>query len=108
MLESKTSTGPAQTQDRPFPWFCPRCRRKEVRRAVISHECPRLLNGQPISVLVANLSVPRCDNCGELVFDYLAEEQINQAFHAQTKALRDTNGSNQASGLSSTPSLPVP
>jgi hypothetical protein len=26
----------------------------------------------------ADLAVPKCGNCGELVFDYVAEEQIDQ------------------------------
>ena len=82
-----------------FPWFCPHCRRKEVRRATISYQCPRVYEGQPITVVLARLSVPRCDNCGELVFDYEAEEQINQAYQDQNKTLNVANGSHQVSSL---------
>ena len=84
---------------RAFPWFCPHCRRKEVRRATISYECPRVFNGQPITVVLPRLSVPRCDNCGELIFDYEAEEQINQAYQDQNKTLNVANGSHQVSSL---------
>jgi hypothetical protein len=84
---------------RSFPWYCPRCRRKEVRRAVIPYQCPRIYNGQPITVNVAELAVPRCGHCGELVFDYEAERQINDAYQAQTQALDNANGSNETSGL---------
>src|SRR5207244_3628820 len=43
--------------------------------------------GQPITVVLPNLAVPKCGNCGELVFDYEADDQINQAFEAQTRDL---------------------
>lgn len=67
------------TNGRPFPWYCPKCRRKEVRRATIPYTCQRLLDGKQVTIALENLAVPRCDNCGELVFDYEAEEQINRA-----------------------------
>jgi hypothetical protein len=86
MLEPLTSPGPAETPARPFPWFCPNCRRQEVRRATIPYQCERLHEGQPTTVVLENFSVPRCDNCGELVFDYEAEEQINRAFEDQASA----------------------
>lgn len=63
---------------RPFPRFCPKCRRKEVRRVTTPYRCQRLQNGQRITVVLSKLSVPRCDHCGEVVFDYEAEEQINR------------------------------
>ena len=84
MPEPLTSPEPAHTPARPFPWYCPRCRHKAVRRATIPYQCERLHNGRPIIVSVANLSVPKCDNGGELVFDYDAEEQINRACEALT------------------------
>src|SRR5947209_15652295 len=91
------SKEPAQGQVRPFPWFCPRCRRKEVRRATIAYQCERLFQGRPITVTIAALAVPKCANCGELVFDYLAEEQINHAYQVQTAALGNgPNGENNS------------
>jgi hypothetical protein len=94
MSESTPVTESAQPPVRPFPWFCPRCRQKQVRRVTIPYECARVYNGQPITIVVEQLSVPRCDNCGELVFDYLAEEQINDAFRAQSSnAAKTKNGS---------------
>jgi hypothetical protein len=80
----RESSPMAPTPARPFPWYCPRCREKEVRRETIPYQCERVVNGQPITVKVAQLAVPRCGNCGELVFDYAAEGQINQACLAAT------------------------
>src|SRR5882724_1819916 len=94
MPEPLTHSGLASGPPRPFPWFCPNCRRKEVRRATIPYQCELGYNGQPVTVILANLAVPRCDNCGELVFDYEADEQINRAFELQTRALANGNGSN--------------
>jgi hypothetical protein len=91
MSESSTRRESAEGPARPFPWFCPRCRRKEVRRTTIPYQCQRLYKGQPITVVISDLAVPKCGNCGELDFDYVAEEQINRAYQAQTAAL--ANGS---------------
>jgi hypothetical protein len=91
MPEPLTQSELASSPTRPFPWFCPNCRRKEVRRATIPYQSQRDYNGQPVTVVVANLTVPKCDKCGELVFDYEADEQINRAFELQTRALSNGN-----------------
>ena len=70
---------------RPFPWFCPKCRRKEVRRVTVPYQCELLHEGRPVAVILPNLGVPKCGNCGELVFDYEADDQINRAFAATVK-----------------------
>lgn len=76
---------PESKSARPFPWHCPKCRRKEVRRVTIPYECTLVYRDQPITVSLANLAVPKCGNCGELVFDYEADDQINKAYEAQTR-----------------------
>jgi hypothetical protein len=96
MSDQLTNCTPVHTQGRPFPWFCPSCRRQEVRRVTIPYQCQRFANGQPITVVLSALDVPRCGNCGELVFTYDTEEQINRAYRAQADALR--NGTNPANG----------
>jgi len=54
-----------------------------------------LTKAQPITVVVSDLAVPKCGNCGELVFDYVAEEQINRAYQIQVSALGNgRNGDN--------------
>src|SRR5439155_11202049 len=107
MSEPLTRSDSAERPTRPFPWFCPRCRRKEVRRTTIPYECQRLYDGQPITVVVPELAVPKCGNCGELDFVYVAEEQINRAYQAQIEALargNEVNGtSSQAQTTSATP-----
>src|SRR6202048_2472406 len=92
MPEPIIQTVPVHTQGRPFPWFCPNCRCKEVCPVTIPYECQRFHNGQPITVVLSALVVPKCGHCGELVFTYDTEEQINLAYQAQTDALG--NGAN--------------
>jgi hypothetical protein len=65
-------------------------------------------NGRSITVVIPNLAVPQCKNCGELVFDYDAEKQINDAYQAQIRALADDNGVDQRSRLPNTPQPALP
>jgi hypothetical protein len=82
-LSSNGESGAA----RPFPWYCPNCRHKKIRRATIPYQCQLLYKAQPVNVTLPNLAVPRCSHCGELLFDYEADDQINQAFKVQTREL---------------------
>jgi hypothetical protein len=51
------------------------------------YQCERLHKGRPITISLTNLSVPQCGHCGELVFDYEAEEQIHRACKTQASEL---------------------
>ncbi|HXG11391.1 MAG TPA: hypothetical protein VNK04_16675 [Gemmataceae bacterium] len=92
MSENANASERVQTLARPFPWFCPRCRQQEVWRETIDYQCQREYGGKPVTINVTNLAVPKCRHCGELVFDYIAEEQINRAYAAQTLAMNARNG----------------
>src|SRR5260370_28822167 len=96
MCELEQTVDSEPIVERPFPWHCPRCRRKEVQRATIPYQCQRLHNGRTVTVSIPHLAVPRCANCGQLVFDYVAEEQINQAVREfLTTSPEPLNGTNQ-------------
>jgi hypothetical protein len=58
-----------------------------VQRTTIRYEFQRLFNNRPVTTTLDDLAVPRCGNCGELVFDYEAEERLKQAFENHTRAL---------------------
>ena len=66
--------------EKPFPWRCPKCRQPTVNRVTIPYRCQRSHNGRVVAVEIPDLAVPRCSNCGELVFDYAADEQIRAAY----------------------------
>src|ERR1700735_4312186 len=68
--------------DRPFPWSCPRCRQKTVSRVTIPYEFDGIVNGRTVKVALDDFAVPRCANCGELVLDYCADEQLHRAIRA--------------------------
>lgn len=65
--------------EKTFPWRCPKCRQPAVNRVTIPYCCQRTYYGWVVTMEVPNLAVPRCSNCGELVFDYTADEQIRSA-----------------------------
>ena len=62
----------------------------------IPYQCERLHNQRSITVVLPAFHVPKCGNCGELVFTYYTEDQINLACQAQTSDLDNrvmpTNG----------------
>ena len=86
MPESQLDGNP-QATGRPFPWICPNCRKKEVRLATISYQTERRHEGRLIAIAIPDLTVPKCASCGELVFNYVADEQILAAVTAKAAAL---------------------
>jgi hypothetical protein len=77
------ANGTQQSAGRAFPWICPRCRKKEVRPAKVPYQTERLYDGRLVAVDIPALLVPKCTNCGELVFNYAADEQILDAVKTQ-------------------------
>ncbi len=65
------------------------------------YHCQRTLGSHVVTVEVPNLAVPRCSNCGDVVFDYAADEQIRAAFQSQFgpgESAESRGGVCQASG----------
>lgn len=75
-----------QPAEKPFPWRCPNCRQLTVTRVAMPYRCQRTHRGRVVTVEVPNLTVPRCSNCGEVVFDYVADEQIRATLRTQLDA----------------------
>ncbi|MCI0460358.1 MAG: hypothetical protein L0Z62_25680 [Gemmataceae bacterium] len=74
-----TTPSPKYPSGRPFPWHCPKCRQKTVNLKTVRYEGERLHDGTKYRVVVPELEVPVCGNCGERVFNYRTEEQIIEA-----------------------------
>ncbi len=87
MPEQQALTADSRIGPRPFPWHCPKCRKKEVRPAVISYRCDMAHDGRLHTVLVPDLTVPRCGHCGEFVFNDAAEARIRRALRMQLRLL---------------------
>jgi len=83
MSESEKKTPRVSVHGKPFPWKCPECGRKEVRPVTIPHTSEIRHDGRLHVVELSALRVPRCESCGELVFDNDADEQIYRALREQ-------------------------
>jgi putative zinc finger/helix-turn-helix YgiT family protein len=75
---TKTPESPA-SQGKPFPWRCPECGKREVRPSTVRHISEIKHDGRLHTVEVPRLRVPKCDACGEMVFDNDADDQIAKA-----------------------------
>lgn len=102
MPDQKPMTDASRSIGRSFPWHCPKCRRKEVRPAVVSYQCEMAHDGRLHTVVVTDLTVPRCGHCGELVFNDGAEAQVRRALRTQLRLLtpEDIRAARTALGLS--------
>jgi hypothetical protein len=72
-----------QRAEKPFSWRCPKCHQSMVDRVTMPYRCQRTHNGRVVTVEILDVVVPRCSNCGEVVFDHAADEQIQVAFRTQ-------------------------
>jgi putative zinc finger/helix-turn-helix YgiT family protein len=99
--KSQTTDGPS-AQGKPFPWRCPECGKMEVRPVITAHTSQIKHDGRLHTVNVAQLRVPQCGACGELVFDNEADHQITQALRQQLGLLssHQIRANREALGLS--------
>lgn len=72
---------------RPFPWKCGRCRQREIYPSEGEYTTEIVHDGRSYTVTVPSLRTYRCRNCGEVVLDTEADEQITQAFRRQVGLL---------------------
>lgn len=77
-----------EERERPFPWHCPQCWRPEVRLARVPYRCERTYEDEIHAVDLPDLEVPRCGNCGRLVFTYAQDDAINHALRQQLRLLQ--------------------
>ncbi len=73
------TSDPRTTDDRPFPWRCPHCLAKEVRPAVMPYAAKVKHDGIEYTIDIPALEIPKCQNCGELLFSNHVDEQIRDA-----------------------------
>ena len=72
---------------RPFPWKCGRCRRREIYPTEGEYTTEIVHDGRSYTVTLLSLRTYRCHNCGEVVLDTEADEQITRAFRRQAGLL---------------------
>jgi putative zinc finger/helix-turn-helix YgiT family protein len=80
----KERSGPG---DKPFPWRCLKCRKRDVFPTIIPYTAEVTHDGRLYEVALPALEVPRCRSCGELVFTNRVDEQITDALRARLRLL---------------------
>ena len=81
--DSTARSEESKRSSRPFPWRCPECGQRKVQPAAIAHTAEIKHDGRLYTVEIPELRVPRCEACGELVFDTQADEQIARELRRQ-------------------------
>lgn len=94
----------SKTKSRPFPWKCFRCRQSAVVPVTISYTVEVNHDGVVHLIEIPALEVPRCQACGELVFDNIADEQISAAVRCRLHLLKPTDINTGRERLNLTPS----
>ena len=100
--EQVNSSKKVPEKNKPFPWRCLECGKKEVWPAVVSHTSEIRHDGRLYTLKVPKLHVPRCKACGELIFENDADEQIASALREQLGLLspEEIRGNRDKLGLS--------
>lgn len=73
--------------DRPLPWRCPKCLHKAVRPVAMPYHARASHDGRLYELDIAEIQIPRCAACGELVFSNRVDEQITLALRTHLRLL---------------------
>lgn len=61
---------------KPFPWMCPSCREKTVSPVQTDYELTAQHDGIEYEIVLHNISVPKCAQCGEAIVTSDISQQI--------------------------------
>ncbi len=73
--------------ERPFPWQCGHCGKREVTLAKTNYDAEVRHDGRLHKFTVADLELPVCQACGEKVFTEKVDAQVADALHAHLNLL---------------------
>ena len=76
-----------QFNERPFPWKCPTCQERTIVRMTTSYSVECAHDGRTYTVMIPDLAVPRCPNCGDMIFDSPATRRIEDALREMVRLL---------------------
>jgi DNA-binding transcriptional regulator YiaG len=65
---------------KPYPWTCGNCRKKAVYEGVTDYEHDLDFEGRTYHIALPGLKSPRCRECGTVLLDSDANEQITLEF----------------------------
>jgi hypothetical protein len=86
------------TNELPFPWRCGRCGQQSVERATVPYSTEVQYDDLGYTVEVPEFEVPRCKNCGAMVLDDRADDQITDALRRLVGLPRDQGPSKHGLG----------
>lgn len=69
--------------ERPFSWKCPTCHERSIVRSIVPYTIECAHDGRTYTVSIPDLAVPRCEKCGDMIFDTPATRRIDQALREQ-------------------------
>jgi putative zinc finger/helix-turn-helix YgiT family protein len=87
MTPDNTTNGTRKRRDRPFPWRCFNCLKDEVYPATIPYAADMKYEGHLHHIAVPSLTIPKCRACGEVVFNYEADDQMFEALRSHVRIL---------------------
>lgn len=67
---------------KPFPWQCPKCEAVAIRESTIEYSVEGKHDNKPFAFTIASLHAPKCDVCGEVVFDDTSHSQISESIRS--------------------------
>jgi putative zinc finger/helix-turn-helix YgiT family protein len=82
-----SSRGTGGSGDRPFPWRCPNCLATDVWPVVTPYTAKVKHDGIEYTIDIPALEIPKCRNCGELLFSNHVDEQIRDALRSRLRLL---------------------
>jgi len=77
--KSSKKTKRAPNAERPFPWRCRHCGKREVVLQTIEYTAEIRHDGRLYSIVIPALELPVCQACGEKVFTEKVDAQENEA-----------------------------
>ena len=86
MTPKQTKPAPHVSQ-RPFPWRCHECGKREVQPARIPYEATLRHDGRLHSFTIPEIELPVCGSCGAKIFTEDVDQQISIAYRIHSQLL---------------------
>lgn len=70
-------------KSRPYPWKCYNCGKHEMVPAIVEYSVIIPRNNNNYSILIKDLPVDKCKNCGKMLFDNRSDDLVQAELKAQ-------------------------
>src|SRR6187401_3532944 len=86
-MPDNTRESRSEKAAKPYPWRCPRCLEKAVSLVAMPYRAKGSHDGRAFEIEIPEVRIPKCSQCGELVFSNSVDEQITHALRSHLKLL---------------------